>query len=259
MKNLIYFLLVICGLFGFSLAFAGADVQVLLSSVEQEDSLIVVTFGLVNQRTLGGLQFDLEDAPDVLEYLSCAPTGRLAELLSLSLSGSEREQAARFIWFSLAGDSLQPGSGDELIARFRKSAAASGSITLTVSHVYPADPVGGTLTGEGASMLFNPVTGLSGKPAMPTEFALEQNFPNPFNPNTEIKYAVPVKGLVSINIYNLRGALIRNLVSREHDPGYYRLIWDAQDDQGQQVASGMYICKLETGGKSLIRKMMLTR
>jgi len=90
-------------------------------------------------------------------------------------------------------------------------------------------------------------------------FYLSQNYPNPFNPTTEIRYEVPFRDVVSLNIYNLRGELIRSLMTGIYNPGYYSVTWNAKNDRGVDVASGVYIYRLETGDRSISKKMMLMR
>ena len=85
-------------------------------------------------------------------------------------------------------------------------------------------------------------------------FALEQNYPNPFNPSTVINYSVANSGKVSLSVYNLLGQKVAQLVNGTKAAGSYNVTWNAT-----AVASGMYYYRLETGGKTLIRKMMLIK
>ncbi len=94
---------------------------------------------------------------------------------------------------------------------------------------------------------------------LPTKFALYQNSPNPFNSSTLIKYDLPVgEHQVSLVIYDLLGHQITTLLDKENQPtGAYQLNWDARDDAGQTVASGVYFYRLQTGEQSFIKKMIL--
>jgi hypothetical protein len=74
----------------------------------------------------------------------------------------------------------------------------------------------------------------------PKEFVLYQNFPNPFNPSTTIKYSLPVESFVKINIYNALGEVIEKLVSEMQNYGTYEIIWDAKN-----YSSGIYYYSFE--------------
>ena len=75
-------------------------------------------------------------------------------------------------------------------------------------------------------------------------FDLEQNYPNPFNPSTTIKIKVAATEHVKITMFNASGQMIRVLADRIYSPGSYSLIWDAKDDQGNVLSSGIYYCEM---------------
>ncbi|MBD3386736.1 T9SS type A sorting domain-containing protein [candidate division KSB1 bacterium] len=93
----------------------------------------------------------------------------------------------------------------------------------------------------------------------PKEYALEQNFPNPFNPETTIKYKVKEAGIVNISIYNMAGQLVRTLVNRQMKPGSYDLVWNAKDNNGQHVSSGTYFYRMQANNFSKVQRMQLLR
>jgi len=85
-------------------------------------------------------------------------------------------------------------------------------------------------------------------------FALEQNFPNPFNPSTIINYRLPTSGFVQLSIFNALGEKVGNPVKEFKPAGSYSIKFD-----GTSLASGIYIYRLETNGSSLVRKMLLLK
>ncbi len=99
--------------------------------------------------------------------------------------------------------------------------------------------------------------------AIPLQFGLQQNYPNPFNPSTVIQYEVPdvPGGMANINIivYNLLGEKIKTLFSGEHDAGRYNVRWDATDDGGSRVTSGVYFVRLTSDNIAMTKKMVLIR
>ena len=94
---------------------------------------------------------------------------------------------------------------------------------------------------------------------MPSEFSLSQNHPNPFNPETTLRYDVPETGTVLLAIYALTGQSVRTLVAGERSSGTYSIVWDGTDDAGRALASGVYLCRMESGGFNVVRKLVLVR
>ena len=94
----------------------------------------------------------------------------------------------------------------------------------------------------------------------PEVFSLANNYPNPFNPATTIKYALPQAADVELTVYNVVGQPIRTLVAEHQNAGRYVVEWDATNDNGHRLASGMYFYRLEAGGEFLeIKKMLLLK
>jgi len=99
------------------------------------------------------------------------------------------------------------------------------------------------------------VTGVAeGARGIPLEFSLDQNFPNPFNPSTEIGYSIGQPGKVTIAVYDLLGREVGVLVDQRMESGHYALRFD-----GRGLSSGMYVYRMTAGGLTLIRKMLLTK
>jgi hypothetical protein len=90
-------------------------------------------------------------------------------------------------------------------------------------------------------------------------FCLFQNYPNPFNTYTTITYQIERKGDVSLNIYDILGRKVIELINRPQETGYRRINWDGRNNQGKEVASGIYFCVLKSGGATDIRKMLLIK
>ncbi len=93
---------------------------------------------------------------------------------------------------------------------------------------------------------------------VPTEFATNV-YPNPFNPSTTVSYDLPSDALVSIVIYDVIGQEVRRLVSEQKIAGRYHVQWDARDNLGRSVGSGVYIAKVEAGSFSASQKMLLLK
>lgn len=89
---------------------------------------------------------------------------------------------------------------------------------------------------------------------MPAVFALAQNYPNPFNHATTIHYEVAERSRIQIQIVNLLGERVKTLISEIHDPGYYSIAWQGDDQDGHTVGSGMYYIRLIHGNSHIVRK-----
>ncbi len=93
--------------------------------------------------------------------------------------------------------------------------------------------------------------------ARPIQFELHQNFPNPFNSITEIRFHLPFSAIVRLVIFNSLGAEIRTLMQARQTAGYTRATWDGKDSHGNAVGSGLYLYRLEVDGHTVAHKKML--
>lgn len=91
------------------------------------------------------------------------------------------------------------------------------------------------------------------------QFELFQNYPNPFNPTTTIKYAIPSNDKVEIIIYNTPGQRVKILLNENQEAGFHEMIWDATNDAGGRVGSGIYYYSVEAGEHKAVKKMILLK
>ena len=94
---------------------------------------------------------------------------------------------------------------------------------------------------------------------IPREFIVYQNFPNPFNPTTEIKYGIPKDSKVEITIYNALGQKVRSLYSGDQKAGYHTVTWDSRNESGVRLSSGIYFYRVSAGKHQSIKKMILLK
>ncbi|MDF1545849.1 MAG: putative Ig domain-containing protein [bacterium] len=117
-------------------------------------------------------------------------------------------------------------------------------------------------TSDAAAVL---VEGMEERHALPTGFTLKQNYPNPFNPITTIEFSVGVSSdgattkEVSLDIYNILGRHVKQLVDSDMLPGNYRVEWDATSKNGARVATGIYLYRLRVGEEAKTKKMLLLK
>ncbi len=88
---------------------------------------------------------------------------------------------------------------------------------------------------------------------------MTSNYPNPFNPSTTIKYALPKDSHVNISIYNIKGQKVKNLLSENVKAGHHKIVWDGRDHYNKKAASGVYFYRVETNTKSINKKMLLLK
>ncbi len=96
-------------------------------------------------------------------------------------------------------------------------------------------------------------------PAVPQIFELKQNYPNPFNPVTNIGFAISDFGFVELKVFDTAGRLVKTLVSENRDAGVHSVQWDATDDVGVKVASGIYLYQLKAANYVEVKKMALLK
>ena len=89
---------------------------------------------------------------------------------------------------------------------------------------------------------------------VPREFDLSQNFPNPFNPTTVIRYALPVKSHVLLTVHNLLGQVVATVINQDQEAGFHEIRFDAAN-----LSSGVYLYRLEAGKFIETRKLTLVK
>lgn len=94
---------------------------------------------------------------------------------------------------------------------------------------------------------------------IPDTMQLYENYPNPFNPTTNIRFSIPYAMPVTLDVYNLKGQLVSKLIDTELGQGVHKLVWNGKDNHNMPVASGVYFYRLSTPYGSCSRKMLLMK
>ena len=153
-------------------------------------------------------------------------------------------------WFP----SVEEIAGDQI--------ADSVGVMTYVWNVHAHDPWDSTASSNGPRSLIVDVTAITTSldgMGIPDVFALHNNYPNPFNPVTNITYDIPEVAEVRLDIYNVAGQKVRTLTQGHHEPGRYRIQWNATNDFGQQLSSGMYIYRIVAGDFVSVKKLILMK
>jgi len=156
------------------------------------------------------------------------------------------------IKLALAGTSPIQGSGDLVYLTFQVLPQSPEGLTtqLQVSRFCLNET-------SSRGSIFNINIG-AGKVSHPLEFSLFQNNPNPFNPQTEIGFAVPSACRVQIKIYNVAGQLVK-AYQGDYPAGTHSISWDGTNLKGESVGSGIYFYRMEAGSFTQQKKMVLMR
>ena len=95
---------------------------------------------------------------------------------------------------------------------------------------------------------------------MTTATELIGNYPNPFNPETTISFSIAeASSFVTLNIYNIRGEKVKQLIGAHISTGQYSVIWDGNDESGKPISTGIYFYKLKTEDFQQTKKMILMK
>ncbi|NIT59422.1 MAG: T9SS type A sorting domain-containing protein [Aliifodinibius sp.] len=94
---------------------------------------------------------------------------------------------------------------------------------------------------------------------IPEKFTLYNNYPNPFNPTTTIRYDLAERSKTSLSVYNIAGERIRTLVNDVQSAGSKSVVWNGRNDQGEIVGSGVYVYQIEADGTVKTKKMIFLK
>lgn len=152
----------------------------------------------------------------------------------------------------IAGGEANDGSYNWLVP------AASTSEALV--RVVALDAAGASAQDESNAVFYiGSSTGVGDLPASFGRALVMQNRPNPFNPSTLIGYGLPAAGRATITIYSVRGEVVRHLLDADCPQGYGEVRWDGRDDAGQGVPSGPYFYRLQAGGVTSTKRLVLAK
>ncbi|MBN1480411.1 T9SS type A sorting domain-containing protein [candidate division KSB1 bacterium] len=110
---------------------------------------------------------------------------------------------------------------------------------------------------NGTTNYYGPIEVTSQSGVVPESFVVSDNYPNPFNPETRFKFALPQAEFVTIEIYNIAGAKIRTLISAPYNADVHTVVWDGTNDTGDKVSSGAYLYQFKAGAFIKTGKMIL--
>ncbi len=225
----------------------------------QAPDTLKVKVQLTSVQNLFGLAFDLiaEDLKPVKISKSQLLWKHLLDMQWIDIPKSQ-------ISFGIVSRAGMSGfSQDGIIAEatfwIDPATPAGKQILIKFLNVHAIDPTGKKIEIIAESADFK--TGIEDRNQMnglqPTDFSLEQNFPNPFNPETTIQYQMPAENHVTLKIFDTLGKEIITLVDQKQAAGYYDVFWNGCDRHGSKVPAGIYFYQLGTEKNHETRKMIL--
>ena len=222
-----------------------ASVNLLVDHTSQN-----IVLAIENGSALRGFQFDLKYDPHFISlsspFLSKQQENTIISTNTLS------DGVHRFIIADMVGDFIK-GEGIHFVSipfefygsKFDVSGISAENVNLVssngsfVDHVVRVNSIDIGLT--------------------PDDYSLLQNFPNPFNPTTEIVFSLPTDSFVELSVFNMAGQKVRSLSSNNFKAGYHSIVWNGMDDSGLSVASGMYFYTIHVGSYKNTKKMLFLK
>ena len=156
---------------------------------------------------------------------------------------------------NFAIEDLEPGDYTVVVDKVNFAATSSAKASSVFSTPDAMN------TAATASLTLSPavVTAVDENPVIPTDLVLEQNYPNPFNPSTAISYQLLANSYVTLRVFDLLGREVATLVSGAQAAGRHTIVWNAQNNFGETVSSGVYLYRLTAGGSVLTRRMVFLK
>ena len=219
-------------------------------------AIFTVDAKISKAENLQGYALRIQYDPSTLRFISAtngkdnllAQDGRLAELFGTL---SHDPQKGEILLASTVTYGA-PAEGEGVLARLRFSLLEEHP-QGDLAHIAEGILIDGRFNADLAQNLGGRLS------LVPDAFALEHNYPNPFNPETTIRYAVPEAGKVTLRIYNVLGQEVATLINTDQVAGYYSVQWNGMDRLGRSVASGVYLYRMEAQNFTRVHKMLLLK
>jgi hypothetical protein len=222
-----------------------AQVGLVTSEGSTEDNQLMevaASFGT----EVAGVQLEFSYDPNEIQSIIPELTDRTKDM---KLFFSAKNGMLKIGIIDLMGENLIPAGEGALI---KLSIAGSNPTSLEIQKAILVDK-----HAQSFEVIILPKE--ESQASMPKNYILSQNMPNPFNPETEICYALPNDCHVRLTVYNVKGQKVKTLVNGFESTGHKTVRWDGTDENGQKVSSGIYFYRLEAGNFRQTHKMVLMK
>lgn len=211
----------------------------------EKDNMFTIALEISRAANLYCAGFAIDYDPEVLKIVDIAKP-RLSKEYSLAYNIKGNQ-----VKLALAG--AHPLNRDGVIANIKcemLKAVPDGATPLMIKDAF---------VNEDGDIVNIQQLDFRNQRSIPTDYALSENFPNPFNPQTKIRYQLPQKGNVVLKVFNLLGQEIRTLVNEDKSAGFYEVQWDGTDNLGQGVSSGIYVYRIQAGDFIQTKKLAVLK
>ena len=224
-----------------------------LTSVGSEQDLVTLRVGADGARNMKGYGFIVTFDPDRFAYVSAVETSEslITPGGTDALLVAKNHETGRVAVGAIQVDGSSASGEGSLVDLTFRVLGDTGLGDFRLAEGVVVD-LAGRATGVTPTVLENIGVG-------PRDYGLQQNAPNPFNPETTISYQMPESGRVLLAVYSSLGQEVRTLVDDVQDVGEYTVRWDGRDAVGRQVASGVYFYRMRAGDFSETKRMMLLK
>ncbi|MBC8182392.1 chitobiase/beta-hexosaminidase C-terminal domain-containing protein [candidate division KSB1 bacterium] len=227
---------------------------------QQDSSVIVpIEIGDFGGKNIFSADIKLAYNPNILKAKNASTTGTVGQSWG---SAVYRVIDSGKILIAMAG--IQPLSQSGILVNITFDVLGSPDETspLTFEELLLNEGDPASVIQDGVFRVAHPSNIDMYDAVVPTTFALHQNFPNPFNPVTTIRYDVPLhsNGIkILLIIYDIRGKHVQTLINTIHTSGSYEIEWDGRDETGREMSSGIYLFRLCAGNFIQTKKMILVQ
>jgi hypothetical protein len=232
-------------------AFAGNELKVVRTSLNSLDIL------LANSDGVSGVQFCIRTSRGIV-LESVKPGTRTVKSSWIVDSYTANDSTINVLVLNAEKQSLPNGSGTLASILFTTvDPKEMNSVELTNVMVIDVngDSLGVTIT----NLAWDDKHLSATNAGESKSFVLGQNFPNPFNPSTIINYRLNKAAFVRLSVYDITGREVSRLINQYQYVGEYKVKWDSNSNNGQKIASGIYIARLNVDNNSFSQKMLLTK
>jgi len=213
----------------------------------QGDQTSNLTITLGSDENIYGIQFDI--CYNVTE-LNLTEDAIVSKVPGINIYSHIKEDGiAQVLMFGMDGQMIIDKTTDKMNniidIQFTPQSKFRGTTVVELSDIILAGKAGIEVDYDQTSTYTFEVSFLA-----PKSTSITKNYPNPFNPTTNIDYELAESGMVTLIIYDLMGAVVKTLVEEYQEENYYSIVWNGRNESGQAVTSGRYILKMSTASFS---------
>ncbi len=181
----------------------------------------------------------------------------VAGTLSSAMQVVSNTSTAGTLVVSAAGSAALTGAGTLFNIKAALKKAGESPLTFQSFQYNDGTPAAGSVDGKLTVVINTTAVNMT---AVPTEYELLSAYPNPFNPTTNLTFAMPKEGAVTLEVYNVLGMKVRTLeAGKRMSAGYHTLVWDGRDNSGSILPSGVYIYRLSADQYTASKKMVMMK